>query len=271
VDDSTNVLGFNCGGEQWVYEACFPIGTAADLADPAKGGKDIEFVKRALAILEEAQVPAHSPIEQRWSARSKSPMSPAFSKNAEDLFSWVGIIMYLPPRQTPQQREEITASFDQYVNLLTPLFEEYGAVPHWAKVEVLPRGRGARAAAGEAGDVMVLQTAAPDTTDAPKKENSAAGIGKVTYIDTVTGKISHKSRSQTTPPAPTEIAQTLTVASSRNAGLKDRLHKRYDAEQYEAHRRVLDPHNILSNMTIDTLFPAHEGSNPGPAWKKRQQ
>ena len=77
-DDSTNILGFDCGGQQLVFEVCFPIGTLNDAT-----GKDIEFVKQLLDIAESAGIPAPSPIEQRWTARSTSPMSPAYSENKD--------------------------------------------------------------------------------------------------------------------------------------------------------------------------------------------
>lgn len=44
--------------------------------------------------------------------------------------------MYLPPGQTPEGREAITQAFDDYVRVLEPLFDEYKAFPHWAKIEV---------------------------------------------------------------------------------------------------------------------------------------
>jgi hypothetical protein len=36
----------------------------------------------------------------------------------------------------PLLRDAITKRFDEYVKALEPLYEEYGAVPHWAKVRV---------------------------------------------------------------------------------------------------------------------------------------
>jgi len=255
VDDSTNVLGFNCGGEQWVYELCFPIGTAAE-QHGSGGGKDLVFVKRVLDALEQAGVPAHSPIEQRWTARSKSPMSPAFSENPDEIFSWVGIIMYLPPGQSAAQRREITAAFDRYVNTLTPRFEEYGAVPHWAKVEVEPRGTDQKAQTMPVSAAVSVEAAA--TNDRK---------GKVTFVDTLSGKVGDTSHSR----APAARKVTPTVISLRSELLKARLQKRYDSELYNSHRRALDPHNILSNTTNDTLFPAHEGTNPGPAWRNRRK
>jgi L-galactono-1,4-lactone dehydrogenase len=130
ADDSAAILGFDCGGEQWVYEVCFPIGPLA-----AKTGKDLQFVRQLLQVIEKHQLPAPGPIEQRWTARSTAPMSPAYSENPDEVFSWVGIIMYLPPNQSDAQRQEITRSFRQYVELMRPLCEEYGAQAHWAKIE----------------------------------------------------------------------------------------------------------------------------------------
>lgn len=137
IDDSTNILGFDCGGEQWVYEVCIPMGT---LKDQPKGccnpSKDVQFVQKLLQVVEESGVAAPSPIEQRWTGRSTAPMSPAYSENPEDIFTWVGIIMYLPPSQTAEQRKRITDAFNAYTTKLAPLYEEYGAHAHWAKIEI---------------------------------------------------------------------------------------------------------------------------------------
>ena len=131
VDDSINILGFDCGGAQWVLEVCFPIGRLEDMS-----GKDITFVQKLLKLIEHAQLPAPCPIEQRWTARSTSPMSPAYSPNPDDVFSWVGVIMYLPSGQNDAEKAKITAKFHEYVELLQPLLQEYNASIHWAKLEV---------------------------------------------------------------------------------------------------------------------------------------
>lgn len=39
IDFSDRVLGFECGGQQWVNEVCFPVGT---LKEP--DGKDLEYM-----------------------------------------------------------------------------------------------------------------------------------------------------------------------------------------------------------------------------------
>ena len=61
-----------------------------------------------LAALAKAGVAAPAPIEQRWTASSRSPMSPASAPGAPDtVHSWVGIIMYLPT-EDPAQRAAVT-------------------------------------------------------------------------------------------------------------------------------------------------------------------
>jgi len=90
VGDSTDILGFDCGGQQLVFEVCFSCGydkgacydsaatngtasattngdnAAITNANAVAGrSKDIEFVHRLLRIIEEAKLPAPSPIEQR--------------------------------------------------------------------------------------------------------------------------------------------------------------------------------------------------------------
>eukprot|EP00602_Paraphysomonas_sp_CaronLab_P012566 CAMPEP_0185040534 /NCGR_PEP_ID=MMETSP1103-20130426/38737_1 /TAXON_ID=36769 /ORGANISM="Paraphysomonas bandaiensis, Strain Caron Lab Isolate" /LENGTH=443 /DNA_ID=CAMNT_0027579889 /DNA_START=210 /DNA_END=1541 /DNA_ORIENTATION=+ len=133
VDDSASILGFDCGGEQWVLEMCFPIGSLQE-----ESGKDIAFVQELLSTVEERGIPAPGPIEQRWTARSTAPMSPAYSENPDDKFCWVGIIMYLPANQSTNQRENITKEFMAYCDALKPLMNKYNAQVHWAKIE-LPR------------------------------------------------------------------------------------------------------------------------------------
>lgn len=128
---SDEILGFDCGGQQWVSEICFPAGT---LAKPNM--KDIEYIEKVMQLIEKEHIPAPAPIEQRWTASSKSPMSPASSLAEDDIFSWVGIIMYLPTMDA-RQRKEITEEFFHYRRLTqTQLWDQYSAYEHWAKIEV---------------------------------------------------------------------------------------------------------------------------------------
>jgi len=85
---SDEILGFDCGGQQWVSESCFPAGT---LANPSM--KDLEYIEELKKLIEKEAIPAPAPIEQRWTARSKSPISPAFSTSEDDIFSWVTLVL----------------------------------------------------------------------------------------------------------------------------------------------------------------------------------
>ncbi|KAJ7976684.1 L-galactono-1,4-lactone dehydrogenase [Quillaja saponaria] len=128
---SDEILGFDCGGQQWVSETCFPTGT---LNKPSM--KDLEYIEELKQLIEKEEIPAPAPIEQRWTTSSKSPMSPASSSSAEDIFSWVGIIMYLPTMDA-RQRKEITEEFFHYRHLTQArLWDRYAVYEHWAKLEV---------------------------------------------------------------------------------------------------------------------------------------
>ncbi|GMH20189.1 hypothetical protein Nepgr_022030 [Nepenthes gracilis] len=127
---SDEILGFDCGGQQWVSETCFPAGTLANLSM-----KDLEYMEELKQLIEKEGIPAPAPIEQRWTACSKSPMSPASSMEEAAIFSWVGIIMYLPTMDA-RQRKEITDEFFHYRFLAqTHLWDRYSAYEHWAKIE----------------------------------------------------------------------------------------------------------------------------------------
>ncbi|KAL4448874.1 hypothetical protein ABPG77_007591 [Micractinium sp. CCAP 211/92] len=126
---SDELLGFDCGGQQWVLEVAFPAGTVEQ-----PDGRDIAYMEDLLRLVRERHVAAPAPIEQRWTAGSSAGMSPA-SGPPGSLHSWVGIIMYLP--EDERQREEVTRSFKQYGALVEQeLMPKYGAVEHWAKIEV---------------------------------------------------------------------------------------------------------------------------------------
>uniref|UniRef100_A0A1D1ZQN5 FAD-binding PCMH-type domain-containing protein n=1 Tax=Auxenochlorella protothecoides TaxID=3075 RepID=A0A1D1ZQN5_AUXPR len=132
---SDEVLGFDCGGQQCVSEACFATGTRA-----ASAGADLAYARDLLALVEREGLPAPAPIEQRWTAGSASAMSPARG-GAADLFSWVGIIQYLPvpedgDAEGERRRDAVVQSFKRYRTLVSEaLFDKYDAVEHWAKVE----------------------------------------------------------------------------------------------------------------------------------------
>ena len=44
--------------------------------------------------------------------------------------------MYLPPGQDEKEREKITRRFEEYADIMHVVGKKYGAVPHWAKIEL---------------------------------------------------------------------------------------------------------------------------------------
>jgi L-galactono-1,4-lactone dehydrogenase len=72
-------------------------------------------------------------------------MSPAYSSNPEDIFCWVGIIMYMPLNQSAEQRDEIRKTFDSYCQALQPLMDRHNAQIHWAKIELPSESKGSAA------------------------------------------------------------------------------------------------------------------------------
>jgi L-galactono-1,4-lactone dehydrogenase len=91
-------------------------------------------MEKLLDGIEEQKIPAHSPIEQRWSASSSSLMSPAHGPE-NGLHSWVGIINYLPS-EDKDQRKAITDLFTgRYSDLVRSVGRPMRMVSHWAKLE----------------------------------------------------------------------------------------------------------------------------------------
>jgi len=128
VADSTQILGFECGGSQWVLENCFPCGT---IQNPSM--TDIDYVVEMKRIIEHERIAAPSPIEQRWTSRSTSFMSPAHSLNCDDIFSWVGVIMYI----TDEANEmAIRDKFRDYAMQHADLTFKHRGVFHWSKIDL---------------------------------------------------------------------------------------------------------------------------------------
>ena len=91
-------------------------------------------MENLLKGIEEHKIPAHSPIEQRWTASSSSLMSPAHGPEG-GLHCWVGIINYLPS-EDEDQRSAITELFKgRYSSLVRSVGKPVSVVSHWAKLE----------------------------------------------------------------------------------------------------------------------------------------
>jgi len=127
IADSTQILGFECGGVQWVLENCFPVGT---ISEPSMA--DIDYVVEMKETIEREQIAAPAPIEQRWTSRSTSNMSPAYSPSEGDIFCWVGVIMYIMDEQAPATME----AFRKYAERHADQTFKYKGIFHWAKVDL---------------------------------------------------------------------------------------------------------------------------------------
>jgi L-galactono-1,4-lactone dehydrogenase len=130
---SDEILGFDCGGQQWVFEVAFPCGTRAK-----PNTRDISYMEELLKLIKRNNIPAPSPIEQRWTSGSSSSMSPCAGP-ADSLHSWVGIIMYLPEDPDKEAlRDDVTHAFiHKYKRMVEQqLLSKYDAAEHWAKIEV---------------------------------------------------------------------------------------------------------------------------------------
>lgn len=135
IDWSDQILQFDCGGQQWVNEIAFPVSKSS------KGAPDVRYTESLMQLIEDENFPAPGPVEQRWSAPSLSPLSPASEKperELADFYSWVGIIMYLPHSEDDAaKRAKITDAFKRYKRLGEErLWSDVRAVEHWAKIEM---------------------------------------------------------------------------------------------------------------------------------------
>lgn len=116
-------------------EVAFPAGQVQ-----APDGTDLEYTRELMKMIEEHNIPAPAPLEQRWTSASSSPMSPASSPNPNQLFSWLGIIMYLPP-DDQKQRDAIKLAFAKYKQTCADkLWGKYRCAEHWAKLDVTAEG-----------------------------------------------------------------------------------------------------------------------------------
>ncbi|KAH9258079.1 hypothetical protein BASA81_003642 [Batrachochytrium salamandrivorans] len=127
VATADKFMAFDCGGSQLVFEFCLRF-------DPDQC-LDYDLVHRLLQRISELKLPAPSPIEHRFTASSRAKMSPAFDPNPNQVFSWIGVVMYLPPGDN---QEEITAEFNRYCDVVKQVCDEVGAEirVHWAKLEI---------------------------------------------------------------------------------------------------------------------------------------
>ena len=129
---SDELLAFDCGGPQWVAEVAVPAGKVE-----SPNVESTLFIDELLDAIESRGIPAPAPIEQRWTCGSPSAMSPV-AGNPGDLFSWVGIVMYVPDANSPTSAETVSDAFQKYATVLThDLAPRFNAAEHWAKITAL--------------------------------------------------------------------------------------------------------------------------------------
>jgi L-galactono-1,4-lactone dehydrogenase len=114
-------------GCQWTIENCYPCG---DLN--GRSNVDLDYSEAILRMIEQERLPS-GPMEQRWSASSSSPMSPAYSQNKDEIFSWVGIIQFIPVEEL---RDPIEKSFVGFAKKFIDIGYDFGALIHWGKVDL---------------------------------------------------------------------------------------------------------------------------------------
>lgn len=248
--DSTQILGFDCGGEQLVLEVAFPIGTLTSSSASStsmEGSKDLEFVHKLLALIQEHQIAAHAPIEQRWTARSSSPMSPAYSTNPEEIFSWVGIILYLPAGQNEDERAKIRRHFAHYVEAMQPLLEEYEAHAHWAKIEL---------------DYGASQSSSSSSSSASGSFDGRSWWEYLTGGGLWSSLVSIFNGPSDSPSTSSTACTTVSTVLHKNLcdtkfeqqRVRDRIQARYPVTTFNTYRQVLDPRGLLSNALVEGLF-----------------
>merc|ERR1719478_1271233 len=107
-------------------------------------------------------------------------MSPAHSTGADDLHSWVGIIMYLPT-QEEAQREAITERFWAYNQLCREkLWSRFACHQHWAKIELPDDEEGIRKMRRRIAERFPL-----DELNAAKRKLDPKGVLGNKLVDTL--------------------------------------------------------------------------------------
>jgi L-galactono-1,4-lactone dehydrogenase len=120
-----DLIVFNCESWKCVFEVAFK----------KEGLNDLQFMKELYEFFEKNNIPAHSPIEQRWTLSSRSWMSPAYSENPNDVYCWVGLLIMHLHRSNTEEAKKGLEKFNEISAQLAPLLEKYNAFPHWAKIE----------------------------------------------------------------------------------------------------------------------------------------
>jgi len=306
VGFSNDILGFDCGSEQLVLEVAFPIGRVGKCAEEGVGGgrdcvcyRDVEFALRLMDLIRVHNVPAPAPIEMRWTRGSDSLLSPAHTSmpagvgvaSEDEVFCWVGVIVYLPTAPSAAaandpttaaalalERAEATTAFQQYVErCVYPLLTEFGAVPHWAKIET-PLMQHSRIQHHSCLQREWTEGRAEQATVVCGAEQ----LELLRELHLRGGMVTATATAAETETCEDAVARRVRQARYRRPGdaaLVDQLRQRYPAlrprlsspsnpnpdtplpSQFLQLLELLDPHHLGSNELVDELLDI--GAGPG--------
>jgi len=231
VADSTEVLGFECGGPQWVLEVAFPVGRLDELGGRSKPLKDLDFVEDVLRVIEERNIAAPCPIEQRWTSSSSSPLSPAHADDPSLVHSWVGVIMYLAGVEGEDGEDGDRV-------------EEASMNPSHSESSKGESSKGESSAEGEA------QRKGKKRAGATQQEITAAFDEYVHAIEPLMDKydaVPHWAKLEIPRAGQAEW-------EGRRDRLLRRVRARYPVEAFNAARKEVDPKGILSNSIVNAVF-----------------
>jgi len=263
------ILGFDCGGQQVVLETAFPVGPLSGFK-AGRASKDLKFVEDLLKEIKTQKLPAPGPIEQRWTAGSSSPLSPVSVEEREaggagndaaiedtaangdnkPVFSWVGVIAYLPPKSTDFSHSNSNSSSSNSVNSNSnsPSSQTEGK----SRQEVLEWFR---------------KTYVPLVEE--KLMAKASGVwhwGKL-ELPIVESKEEGEEKEHAGKEAVEEVERT-----KRYDFVRSRLNERYGAtlKRLRQYRDVLDPTDMLGNKWLDALWPRQRNETVLPTVEKTQ-
>jgi L-galactono-1,4-lactone dehydrogenase len=234
----------------------------------ANDGKDLEYMKDLLEMIEREGIPAPAPIEQRWSAGSSSPMSPVSNDGRDDagpgLHSWIGIIMYLPT-SVKETRDEITAAFKAYAKREEEMLgEKYAIRTHWAKIESPGWYRG-KTLEGADGSLKYDEGEHKARARAPEVARRELEMREEKELE-ANGKKLHdtvlKAREEDHAKRLERLGLEAGMAYREEQGkileevvrMRRTLARRYPVDRFNALRETFDPRGILANAMIENFF-----------------
>ena len=144
--------------------------------------------------------------------------------------------MYLPPTQTDEQRNQIKSRFEDYLDVLRPLMEEYKAVTHWAKIEVPSKHN--------------LTSSTTTSSNTNSNLNQPDGL-----LNGMNNVFNNNYKNMMNMNSSKQPKNKLSVEDKKK-DLRQKLSQKYPLSQFLAYRNAIDPNYILCNRLVkELLFP----------------